>query len=110
MLLKMGATVAEETFEEVKKRNIDKMGEKLGTQFSALWNELSILYFYWEEYNELFGTKPSRIELMNQAAPAFFHPGRALGKQAASSCADHRCLGDWRQGKFIYSQLTRSDL
>jgi AbiU2 len=65
--------VADLSAEEVKKRNIEKMGEPLGTQFTALWNELAILYLYWGEYTELFGTKPSRIELMNQAAPAFFH-------------------------------------
>jgi len=65
--------VTEHTTEEAKKRNIEKMGEPLGTQFSALWQQLSILYFYWAEYNELFGTKPSRIELMNKAAPSFFH-------------------------------------
>nr|WP_249168330.1 hypothetical protein [Bradyrhizobium elkanii] len=49
------------------------MGEPLGTQFTALWNELAVLYLYWGEYIELFGAKPSRIGLMNQAAPAFFH-------------------------------------
>lgn len=65
--------MAELTAEEVKKRNIEKMGEPLGTQFTALWNELAILYLYWGEYIKLFGTKPSRIELMNQAAPGFFH-------------------------------------
>jgi hypothetical protein len=65
--------VAEMTAEEAKKRNIEKMGEPLGTQFSALWQEIAILYVYWAEYTELFGTKPSRIELMNQAAPSFFH-------------------------------------
>nr|WP_233475441.1 hypothetical protein [Bradyrhizobium brasilense] len=49
------------------------MGEALGSQYSALWQELSVLYLYWAEYKELFGTKPSRIDLLNQAAPAFFH-------------------------------------
>ncbi len=65
--------MTEQTAEEVKQNNIARMGEQLGAQFTALWNQLSILYLYWEEYNELFGTKPSRIELMNKAAPAFFH-------------------------------------
>jgi hypothetical protein len=65
--------VTESTAEEAKKRNIEKMGEPLGTQFSALWQQLSILCLYWAEYNELFGKKPSRVELMNHAAPSFFH-------------------------------------
>ncbi|GLR90887.1 hypothetical protein [Bradyrhizobium iriomotense] len=61
------------TAERIKQRNIDAMGEALGTQYSALWQELAVLHLYWAEYKELFGTKPSRIDLMNQAAPAFFH-------------------------------------
>jgi hypothetical protein len=65
--------MVEVTAEEAKKRNIDKMGEALGTQFSALWQELAVLHTYWAEYTSLFGTKPSRIELMNEAAPSFFH-------------------------------------
>ena len=50
--------MTEQTAEEVKQNNIARMGEQLGAQFTALWNQLSILYLYWEEYNELFGTKP----------------------------------------------------
>ncbi|MGY3587156.1 hypothetical protein ACVIGB_003785 [Bradyrhizobium sp. USDA 4341] len=61
------------TAEQVKQRNIERMGPALGSQFSALWQELAVLHLYWAEYKELFGTKPSRIDLMNQAAPAFFH-------------------------------------
>lgn len=61
------------TAEQIKQRNIEQMGEALGTQYSALWQELAVLYLYWAEYKELFGTKPSRINLMNDAAPAFFH-------------------------------------
>ncbi|MCP3447208.1 hypothetical protein [Bradyrhizobium sp. CCGUVB14] len=61
------------TAEQVKQRNIERMGVALGSQYSALWQELAVLHLYWAEYKELFGTKPSRIDLMNQAAPAFFH-------------------------------------
>ena len=50
------------TAEEVKQHHIDKMGKELGTIFNALWNE----------YVELFGTKPSRIDLLNRSAPIFF--------------------------------------
>lgn len=60
------------TAEEVKQHHIEVMGEDLGTLFHALWNELAWLYFEWSEYVELFGTKPSRIDLLNQAAGRFF--------------------------------------
>jgi hypothetical protein len=60
------------TAEEAKLENIKRMGEPLGKLYSALWQEVSRLNFKWVEYVELFGTKPSRIELLNKAAPAFF--------------------------------------
>jgi hypothetical protein len=28
---------------------------------------------YWGEFIEMFGTKPSRLDIMNESAPAFFH-------------------------------------
>ncbi|HEV2085310.1 MAG TPA: hypothetical protein VGR09_09515 [Gemmatimonadales bacterium] len=37
-----------------------------------LWHDLSWLHIEWAEFRELFGTKPSRIDLMNETAPAFF--------------------------------------
>jgi hypothetical protein len=43
-----------------------------GTLYSALWQELAIAYVYWLEYVELFGTKSSRIDMLNQTAPMFF--------------------------------------
>jgi hypothetical protein len=60
------------TAEEAKKTNIEKMGAQLGVHYSALWQEVALLYRNWGEYTALFGTKPSRIELMNRAAPYFF--------------------------------------
>src|SRR6266404_1158399 len=61
------------TPDEAKARDIQKMGEVLGQQYHALWQELSWLHAKWNEYVELFGKKSSRIELLNQAAPSFFH-------------------------------------
>lgn len=63
---------AHRTAEEVKQQHIDAMGTELGSLYHALWNELVWLYSKWEEYVELFGTKPSRIELINSAAGRFF--------------------------------------
>lgn len=48
------------------------MGEPLGKLYHALSNELAWLYLKWGEYVELFGTKPSRIDLLNRAAGGFF--------------------------------------
>jgi hypothetical protein len=61
-----------QTADEVKDRHIEMMGNQLGTIYHALWNELAWLYMKWQEYVELYGTKPSRIELINQASSRFF--------------------------------------
>lgn len=59
------------TAEEVKLEHMEKLGEKLGSLFHELWNEVAWLYTKWEEYVELFGKTPSRIDLLNQSAPIF---------------------------------------
>lgn len=64
--------MVDRTAEKTKKANIEKMGEPLGTLFSALWQEVAILNFHWKEYVEPFGTKPERITLLNRAASTFF--------------------------------------
>jgi hypothetical protein len=64
--------MADQTAEEAKNEYIQRMGEALGTQFAALWQEVAYLHMKWAEYVALFGTKPSRIELLNKAAPSFF--------------------------------------
>jgi hypothetical protein len=58
--------------DESKKENVAKMGEPLGQIYSALWQEIATLHFHWGEYVELFGNKPARITLLNDAAPFFF--------------------------------------
>jgi len=57
---------------EMKQRNIDKMGETLGRQYTALFQEFASLNLYWKEFLELFGTNDKRIARMNQSAPGFF--------------------------------------
>ncbi len=49
------------------------MGEELGTLFNALWNEVAWVHTKWKEYVCLYGTKPSRVALVNKAAPLFFN-------------------------------------
>ncbi len=58
--------------EESLKEYISLMGDSLGKLFHALWQEVAWLYMKWGEYMTLFGTKPSRIDLMNKVAPHFF--------------------------------------
>jgi len=53
--------------------HINHMGETLGTYYNSLWNEVTWLFSKWSEYDELFGKKPSRIDLLNDAAPTFFY-------------------------------------
>jgi hypothetical protein len=60
------------TGEELEKRNIEKMGEGLGRQYSMLNQEVTLLHLYWNEYAELFGKNPKRIDRLNQSAPGFF--------------------------------------
>jgi hypothetical protein len=62
-------TTAEETHAECVKH----MGDPLGEQYSALWQEVAWLNLKWGEYDELFGKKPSRVQLLNNAAPQFFY-------------------------------------
>ena len=58
--------------EDVKDDYILRMGEKLGSRHYALYQELSWLYVKWQAFDELYGSSPSRINLLNKAAPAFF--------------------------------------
>jgi len=62
-----------QTAEEAKAQYVAKMGVALGNQFAALWQELANLYLKCNEFIELFGTKPSQIELLDKAASGFFH-------------------------------------
>jgi hypothetical protein len=63
---------AERTAEESRQHCIKAMGDQLGQLYYALYNELAWLNLKWGEYVELFGTKPSRIDLLNSAAGDFF--------------------------------------
>jgi len=63
---------AHRTAEEAKRDFIECMGNPLGKLFNVLWQELAWLYEKWEQYLVLYGKKPSRIDLLNRAAPLFF--------------------------------------
>ncbi|TFZ07872.1 hypothetical protein [Ramlibacter humi] len=59
------------TADQARDRNLAAMGEELGSIYSQLWQELAWLHRTWAEYVALFGTKESRVDLLNEAAPAF---------------------------------------
>ena len=59
------------TADEARLRNIEVMGGQLGSIYSQLWQELAWLHRTWAEYVALFGTKESRVTLLNSAAPSF---------------------------------------
>ena len=65
-------TSTHRTSEEIKNDYVSQMGGELGSLFHALWQEVAWLHNEWHEYVQLFGTKQSRVALMNEAAPAFF--------------------------------------
>jgi hypothetical protein len=48
------------------------MGDALGELHYLLWQDLAWLFFEWHEYRALYGTDPSRIDLMNSTARRFF--------------------------------------
>jgi hypothetical protein len=59
------------TADEARADAVRAMGQELGDLYSALWQEVAWLHAKWEEYVALFGTKESRVELLNRAAPRF---------------------------------------
>jgi hypothetical protein len=62
---------------EANQEWVAAMGEPLGVLYSALWQEVAWVHRRWLEYVVLFGTKPSRVELLNKAAPSFFSLAQA---------------------------------
>lgn len=60
------------TAAESKQIHIDAMGQELGPLYDAMWQQVAWLHTKWGQYVELYGTKDSRLTLMNQAAPLFF--------------------------------------
>ena len=58
--------------DEVRAEYVRLMGPELGTTFCALYNEFSWLHMRWRQYAQLFGKKPSRVDLLNRAGGLFF--------------------------------------
>lgn len=60
------------TAEEIKNEMIEKLGTDFGLLLNSLYNEITWLTFRWIEFVELYGTKETRLELMNKSAPFLF--------------------------------------
>jgi hypothetical protein len=60
------------TAEEARRERMAVMGDLLGSQFDALWQQLVLVKSKWNEFLALFGTNEKRIELLNASAPHFF--------------------------------------
>lgn len=58
--------------DEAKQAYIAAMGEPLGALLHSLWQELAWLYRKWDNYVQLYGSKESRVDLLNRSAPGFF--------------------------------------
>jgi hypothetical protein len=61
---------SERTAAQSRADHIAKMGEEIGTIYSALWQEVAWINKKWAQYVELFGTSRERIEILNRAAPS----------------------------------------
>ncbi|MDP9120057.1 MAG: hypothetical protein M3O15_01620 [Acidobacteriota bacterium] len=59
------------TAEESKAKHIAAMGEELGSVYHALRQQVAWLSLKWSEYLVLFGTRESRVILLNRASPEF---------------------------------------
>lgn len=59
------------TAEQARARSVQVMGQELGETYEALWQEIVWLHSKWAEYAVLYGTKESRVALLNKAAPRF---------------------------------------
>jgi hypothetical protein len=57
---------------EARQRYINALGKDFGNIYYALTSELAWLQKKWDEYITLFGTKTTRVELLNSSAPSFF--------------------------------------
>lgn len=60
------------TPDKSKDANVVAMGEELGLLYSALWQQVAGLHHKWEQFVVLFGTKESRVQLLNASAGQFF--------------------------------------
>lgn len=67
------------TAEQVRIRDIDRLGPEFGTLFNNIKNDLFALRVQWRIYVALFGTNEQRVDLLNSASgPTAFVVEKAL--------------------------------
>lgn len=59
--------------DHLKNRMVEKMGYDFGILFQSLYYEVIWLTFKWMEYENLYGKKESRVEILNSSAPFMFY-------------------------------------
>ncbi len=57
---------------EQKHDYICSMGSPLGEVYYSLWQDVAWLHVKWDEYVQLYGTKPEQVDLLNTTARFFF--------------------------------------
>ena len=65
--------MADKTSQQILADYQAKMGDELGLQFHRLENEAVWLHAVVHEFEALYATKPTRLDLMNKTAPGFFY-------------------------------------
>jgi hypothetical protein len=64
--------MGETTAQQVKAEHVRVLGEEMGSIYNRLWNEIVELRWEWTEYVALFAQPQDRIDVLNDAASAFF--------------------------------------
>lgn len=59
--------------EQVREKHIRDMGPELGSVYHELSDEVAWLHAKWNQYRQLFGHSPERVELLNTVGSHFFH-------------------------------------
>lgn len=59
--------------DEARERDVSVMGKPLGELHFAFRHEVVWLHVKWSEYRALFASDKETLDLLNHAAPAFFH-------------------------------------
>jgi hypothetical protein len=64
--------MSEMTAQQVKAEHVRVLGAEMGSIYNRLWNEIVQVRWEWNEYLTLFAQPQDRIDVLNEAAGAFF--------------------------------------
>ncbi len=81
--------MSEMTAQQVKAEHVRVLGAEMGSIYNRLWNEIVQVRWEWTEYVTLFAQPQDRIDVLNDAAGAFFFlVQHALEQHVISSIAN----------------------